>query len=110
MGYSAYKISPYSTPKEEVEKMFPANSITAMSVRGNKKDKQFYLAVNEHGNVSAYIVLVNLEEIDNTNFCYKILHESEGPYASQCPKSILKLLSPTTNEYALKWRNSQNLS
>ena len=37
-------------------------------------------------------------------FYYKDMDESSGPYAYDCPKSILDLLSPTTNEFALNWR------
>lgn len=35
---------------------------------------------------------------------WKTMDESMGPYAWDCPASILSLLSPTTSEYALKWR------
>lgn len=38
------------------------------------------------------------------NFGYKDMDESEGPYESNCPASILKLLSPTTSKYAIAWR------
>jgi len=30
--------------------------------------------------------------------------ETMGPYQYDCPERILKLLTPTDNEYALKWR------
>lgn len=38
------------------------------------------------------------------SFGYKDMTESEGPCYTECPERILKLLTPTTNEYALKWR------
>lgn len=38
---------------------------------------------------------------------YKTMDETMGPYAWGCPAEILALLTPTTNEYALKWRISQ---
>lgn len=38
------------------------------------------------------------------NFCYKDMDESMGPCYHNCPERILKLLTPTENEYAAKWR------
>ena len=33
-----------------------------------------------------------------------LVSENDGPYAFHCPKRILKVLSPTDNEEALRWR------
>lgn len=52
---------------------------------------------------------VTLTYVDNEhwhNFGYKPMSESMGPYQCKCPKSILDLLSPTDNEYALAWREN----
>lgn len=38
------------------------------------------------------------------NMCFKEMDEEMGPYYYKCPKRILKLLSPTDNKEALKWR------
>lgn len=38
------------------------------------------------------------------NYGYKAFEESEGPYIHRCPERILDLLTPTTDEGALKWR------
>jgi hypothetical protein len=35
---------------------------------------------------------------------YKDMDETMGPYETRCPASILDLLSPTDNQYALEWR------
>lgn len=35
---------------------------------------------------------------------YKDMDESVGPYESECPERILKLLTPTDHEYAVQWR------
>lgn len=37
-------------------------------------------------------------------FGYKDMNETMNPYYYSCPKSILKMLTPTDNEYALEWR------
>lgn len=34
----------------------------------------------------------------------KTLGEEDGPYVIDCPKKILKTLTPTDSEYANKWR------
>ena len=38
------------------------------------------------------------------NFAYKSMDETCGPYIYRCPKRLMKLLTPTDNEYALNWR------
>lgn len=38
------------------------------------------------------------------NFGYKAISEESGPTAADCPKSILNLLTPTTNQWANEWR------
>jgi hypothetical protein len=71
----------------------------------------YYAAVERTNNkenekeIFAVVCLTSVDNNDYYNFSYKEMGESEGPYAYDCPKSILKLLSPTDNEYALNWRN-----
>lgn len=48
--------------------------------------------------------LVALTDVKGDDFSYKDMDESCGPNRYDCPVSILKLLSPTTNENALEWR------
>lgn len=43
---------------------------------------------------------------DTYNFGYKDMDETMGPYSYDCPKAILDKLTPTTHEYALKWREN----
>lgn len=47
---------------------------------------------------------VILTSIENGEWGYKAMDETSGPYECAAPRSILKLLSPTSNEYALDWR------
>lgn len=37
-------------------------------------------------------------------FSYKAMDEHAGPVERECPEKILKLLTPTTNQYATQWR------
>ena len=54
--------------------------------------------------VFAVVCLLHYKPNEYYNIGYKDMEESEGPYYYNCPERILKLLTPTTNEYALRWR------
>lgn len=64
---------------------------------------RFYYAALKRDDGTIYGLVVKTEK-DRGEFSYKPIHENEGPYYYDCPNSILKLLSPTDNEFALKWR------
>lgn len=36
----------------------------------------------------------------------KVMDETEGPYLYECPDSILNMLTPTDNAYAMEWRKT----
>lgn len=63
----------------------------------------WYAAVKEKESGKVFAVIF-LTSVDGYEFCYKDMTENAGPYNYDCPESILKLLSPTDNEYALEWR------
>ena len=48
--------------------------------------------------------VVCLTSTKDGEFYYKDMTETCCPCEQKCPKSILKLLTPTENEYANKWR------
>lgn len=58
--------------------------------------------------VSAYVILVRFSNDPCYNITYKVMDETCGPYAYKCPKKILDLLTPTLNDYAIKWRSECN--
>jgi len=67
-----------------------------------------YEFTNKVKNTVEVIGLVMLTSSDLKNGCnfgYKDITESMGPGFYDCPTSILDLLSPTDNEYAIEWRN-----
>lgn len=43
---------------------------------------------------------------DGLKFCYKDMDETVGPCYYDCPAGILDLLTPTTYEYAISWRQT----
>lgn len=73
----------------------------------------YYAAIrnNQTGEVWAAVCLTTNSKKD-AEFCYKDMDETAGPVESKCPAGILNLLTPTNNEYALKWRDRcrENLS
>lgn len=76
------------------------------------KLSEFYAAVEKvhketgERQVWAAVIMVKMFKEDRSgyNICYKDMDETVGPYISNCPERILKLLSPTENEYANSWR------
>lgn len=52
----------------------------------------------------AAVFLTRTDSKDYFNFYYKDMSEDMGPGDCKCSVSILDLLSPTENEYALEWR------
>lgn len=54
--------------------------------------------------VHGVVMLTQVDMSDYYNIAYKDISEDMGPYESKCPVSIIKTLSPTTNENALAWR------
>lgn len=57
----------------------------------------------ENCGVVALIILLQFNR-GHHNIYYKDMDETCGPCDRDCPERILKLLSPTDSEYALKWR------
>lgn len=54
--------------------------------------------------VTALVFMLNYVRGDYYDFGYKDMEENMGPYQCNCPVKILKLLTPTVNEYAKQWR------
>lgn len=52
----------------------------------------------------AAVFLTSTDSRNYFNFSYKNMSEDMGPCESDCPASILSVLSPTDCEYALAWR------
>lgn len=50
------------------------------------------------------VCLLSYYPNDYYNFGYKVMDETMGPFMYECPERILRLLTPTDNEYALRWR------
>lgn len=70
----------------------------------------YYAAIEEkrNGKVESVFAVVGITSTkwgDGwSNFGYKDMTEKSGPGYYDCPNAILKLLTPTSDEYALEWR------
>lgn len=63
------------------------------------------LKVLDNNSVIGAVVLTSSDRKNGFNFGYKVMTEDHGPVEDKCPVSILKLLTPTDNEYAKGWRD-----
>jgi hypothetical protein len=70
------------------------------------KRNTLYAAIKykETNEVFAVVYLLRWSPKSDYNFSYKDMDETVGPYECECPLRILNLLTPTTSEYALQWR------
>jgi len=83
--------------------------VIAGGVKNFKTAYMAYKITDKHLGTSETIALVCLLSYapkSYYNFGYKDMDEGCGPCECDCPEKILKLLTPTTNEYALKWREA----
>lgn len=100
MGWTSYHVDGKIDKKAEVAKNLSCKVLKAV-VKGNV----WYGACElEDGNVIGAVVLTSIDSKDWYNFAYKIVDETMGPCESECPDSILDLLSPTDHEWAIQWR------
>ena len=83
--------------KWEVLKSSMHGSVYYAAVKRTEKD-------TGASEVFAVVFLTHTNMKDYYNFTYKDMDETMLPYYFDCPVSILKLLTPTDNENANKWR------
>lgn len=103
----AYFMEGLNSGHYRVEKSTMIGSVYYAAVTSLKKyigDNQYEDLPMEDQYTFAVVFLTAVDTNDYYNFSYKDMDESCGPFYYDCPDSILKLLSPTTNEWALEWR------
>lgn len=115
MGWTYTHKPSHISSKEYIEK----NCLTWTSAThdyrvldgGVKNFRTYYGAVEKINKatgdreVFAVIFMLNFCK-DFHNFGYKDMDETCGPYQAECPERILKLLTPTTSQYAQQWRDA----
>ena len=104
----------HKTPKAYLDNQLTFERETGSKSRVLKssvvKFRTYYAAVEieREGTreVVAVVCMINYNTRDKEGyiFGYKDMDETMGPYQTECPTSILDLLTPTTSEYAVQWR------
>lgn len=115
MGWTSYHVDTYKGKidrKSECDKLWTQEEHDGYPklevLKSIMKGSTYYAAVQNVAKGITFGVVV-LTRINNKNYCnfyYKEMDETMGPGYCECPDSILKLLSPTENEYAREWRKS----
>lgn len=104
MGWTTYFVPDAKIDRlAECRKVFGREPSWASIVKDALVEDVYYAAMRstKTGKVWA---LVALTDVENHGFGYKDMDETVGPCCYDCPTAILKLLSPTDNEYAKTWR------
>lgn len=80
--------------------------IAFSKIRGRDGGKVAYLAVSTPEGVKCNVVEYWADRESGGGYMLTTRFTSEdcGPCENHCPKKILKLLTPTANEWALQWR------
>lgn len=102
MGWT-YKERWHDSKIEECRYSFGNEPEWAVILKDALIGNTYYAAMRsaKTGQVWALVVLV---DFSNNEFGYKDMDETMGPCYYDCPISILNLLSQTTNQFALEWR------
>lgn len=104
----AYWLEGLNTGNYRVEKSAMVGSVYYAAVTGLKRydrENKVYVDVPaEEQSTFGVVFLTSTNVKDYYNFMYKDMDETCGPGCIDCPKSILKMLSPTDNAFALDWR------
>ena len=106
MGWTGYYAENYKNGKidRKAECDNNINNSDYLKVLKSSMVGTTYYAAVEIIKTKEVFAAIFLTSVRDGEFMYKDMEESEGPYECRCPKGILKLLSPTNNEIALKWR------
>ena len=109
MGWTSYHANNYKNGKIDIKKECEANISDSFKVlKSSIVGSTYYAAIEdiENGEIFAAVILTSVNNSDYYNFSYKSLTEFSGPCKYDCPAGILKMLSPTDNEWANSWRDS----
>jgi len=115
MGWTSYRATEYRNGtidrKAECDKIFnwTAEHKSVQVLKSAMVGATYYAAIEvkepeKEPCVTAVVCLTTIDQKSYFNFAYKDMSETMGPYRSNCPKSILDLLTDTDNEFALAWR------
>lgn len=106
----------HSGPRQYLDAQFTYQrpEVTSKVLRSTLLKMRVYYAAIEHvfpnscdRQIWGLVCLVKYNSRDRDGYIlgYKDIDETMGPCECDCPDSILSLLSPTDNQYALEWRS-----
>lgn len=118
MGWTYYNATHYKNGKvdrkAEMDDLFnwsdPDAHMSCAVLKSAMVGSTYYAAVRSENSATGYdeiAAVICLTHVDSKSYCnfgYKDMDETMGPFKYGCPKSILKLLSPTDNVTANDWR------
>ena len=105
VGYSLTSKELIDYVKTEIDNMFDKKKYEILKVSVKSFGKETYLAVKsiEKDYVFAMVILSRYSRKDG-EVAFKVMDETVGPSYYKATATILKLLSPTTINYANDWR------
>lgn len=109
MGWTFQYGKPHDV-EQEIRSLFTPADPTSRQyeiLKLSRYGSTWYAAVRTtyvHTGQSEVWAAVILTKVDKGDWGYKDMEESMGPNEANAPISLIKLLDPTDNEYAMKWR------
>lgn len=105
MGWTSYFATHYKNgkidKKAELDEEF--SSRNQKILKSQMVGSTYFAAIQNESTKETWAAII-LTRMQNGEFFYKDMDETVGPYNYNCPKAILKLLSPTKNKLANEWR------
>lgn len=101
-GLTSYELFYKPNGKDIDRKKTMDNYMGKEVVYSSMVNSVYYAAMKGSGN--EIYGLVCLTTITDGHFSYKPITEDMGPHYYNCPNTVLRRLTPTTNNWALEWR------
>lgn len=114
MGWTSYHAKFYKNgnvdKKAECDYYFNKHKDIYEVLKSAMVGNTYYGAIKQKssGNVFGVVFKTSVDNRNYFNFSYKDMEETMLPSECDCPIGILKLLSPTDNEWANEWRKNCN--
>ena len=104
MGWTTYYVGRWKKDKKALMTKELEQYGDIKVIKASMKGTVYYAACTSTRHPGDVWAIVCLTSLNRGEFGYKDMDETMHPYYYDCPKAILDLLTPTTNENALKWR------
>lgn len=99
MGWTCIPRTPNQTLLQHIIQDLSPHTV----LKYHKHGSTYYIAA-QTPDQSQVFGMVYLTRTTLTEYQYKDIHEIMGPIYYDAPKSLIDMLSPSTNPYAIRWR------